>query len=109
MASSTVYCRSSSTFAVAASYRLLTTVAMSVSSRPSRAWRAPSHHLDAHAPRGALHDAHGGIDGRRVEIDELLLGDLPHLLPAHLADLVPVGHRRGLGDARGALEQDRGR
>src|SRR6266545_7490157 len=57
--------------------------------------------VDAHAARGAFDRAHGRLDRVGVEIHQLRLGDLPHLSPRHLADLVLVRHRRGLRDARG--------
>src|SRR5438552_2727435 len=45
--------------------------------------RASPHHrlhdLDAHAPGGAFHRAHGRLDGVGVEVHQLRLGDLPHL------------------------------
>src|SRR5262245_9606093 len=64
--------------------------------------------FDAHAAGSALDRAHGRFDGLGVEVHQLGLGDLPHLGPSHLADLVLVGHRRRLGDPRGPLEQDGG-
>src|SRR6266508_1633024 len=60
--------------------------------------------VDAHAAGGAFDRAHRRLDRVGVEVHQLRLGDLPHLSPRHLADLVLVRHRRGLRDARGALE-----
>src|SRR5206468_11612367 len=47
-------------------------------------------HVDAHAAGGALDDPHGRVDRVRVEIHELRLGDVPHLLARDLAALVLV-------------------
>src|SRR5437773_761453 len=120
MASSTEYGFSRSTFAAAASYRLLTTVLIVVSlepfsplasavERPQLALRGVRrlalHDIDAHAAGGALDDPHRGVDGVRVEVHQLGLRDLAHLLLRDLADLVLVRHRRRLRDARRALEQ----
>src|SRR5438309_719441 len=126
MASSTEYGFAGSTFAAAASYRLLTTVAISLSPRqlqgsprprraaarePTIVLASPSkgcgslNHINTHAAGGALDDPHRGIDRVRVEVHQLGLGDLAHLLPGDLADLVLVRHRGGLRDAGRALEQ----
>src|SRR6266704_5246544 len=120
MASSTEYGFSRSTFAAAASYRLLTTVLIIVSlepfsplasavERPQLALRGVRrlalHDIDAHAAGGALDDPHRGVDGVRVEVHQLGLRDLAPLLLRDLADLVLVRHRRRLRDARRALEQ----
>src|SRR5439155_1279559 len=108
------------TFSPAASYRLLTTVLIIVSlepfsplasavERPQLALRGVRrlalHDIDAHAAGGALDDPHRGVDGVRVEVHQLGLRDLAHLLLRDLADLVLVRHRRRLRDARRALEQ----
>src|SRR3989441_6231688 len=103
IASSTVYSRSGSIFAAAASYRLpvrfVTTVAMS----------SLLADFDAHAAGGALDDPHGGVDRVRVQIRHLRLRDLPDLLPGDLADLLLERVRRRLRDAGRSLEQHRRR
>src|SRR5262245_6145146 len=100
IASSTEYAFVRSTFDAAASYRLLTAVAMSVSLSA-----LSLNDVDTHAAGRALDDAHRRIDRVRVEIHQLGLRDLAHLLLGDLADLVLVRHRRRLGDSRRALEQ----
>src|SRR5260370_29358699 len=95
-------CFPAAIFAAAASYRLLTTVAMSVP--PA----CPLDDVDAHAAGRALDDPHRGVDVVRVEVHQLRLRDLPHLLSRDLADLVLVRHRRCLRDPRRALEQHGG-
>src|SRR5438093_4446611 len=124
-ASSSEYCFSGAIFAAASLYRLpvcfLTIVAMSLSyvlrdslfARLGRRGPSPAtacgslNHIDAHAAGRAFDRAHRRVDRVGVQICQLALGDLPNLLARDLADLVLVGHRRRLGDSRGALEQHR--
>src|SRR5262249_19204722 len=101
-ASSTEYCLSASIFVVAASYRLLT-VAVAISFS-----LMSLDDVDAHAAGGAFDDPHGGVDGLRVQVHELGLRDLAHLLLRDLADLVLVRHGRRLRDPRRALEEHGG-
>ena len=51
---------------------------------------------DAHGAGGALDDLHGGVDVVGVEVGELGLRDLAHLVAGELADLVPLRHARAL-------------
>src|SRR5205809_2627882 len=113
-ASSNVYCLSGAIFAAASLYRLpvrlLTIVAMSLSPTLYGSLGLRSlHDIDAHAAGGAFDGADRRVDRVGVQVHQFALRDLPNLLARDLADLVLVGHRRRLGDSRGALEQHRRR
>src|SRR4029077_684180 len=56
--------------------------------------------LHAHRARGAGDDLRGGVDVVRVEIGELLFGDLAQLRLGDRADLHAVGLARALADAQ---------
>src|SRR5436309_13127626 len=66
------------------------------------------HDLDAHAPGGAFHRAHGRLDGVGVEVHQLRLGDLPHLSPARLSAPVLVPPPRRLRAAHPPPRPPRG-
>src|SRR5579859_821929 len=65
--------------------------------------------LEPHVPRRAHHRAHRGLDTRGVQIHQLDLGDLFHLLLGHFADFVTIRLRGALDDACGAQQQNRSR
>src|SRR5579862_5106128 len=55
------------------------------------------------------HRPHRRLHARRIQVRHLRLGDLFHLLAAHLSDFIAVRLRRSLHDARRALQQHRRR
>src|SRR5215831_8934303 len=65
--------------------------------------------LNPHRPRRAFHALDRRLQRRGVQVRHLLLGDIGHLLLCDLADLVFIGRARTFGDARGPLQQNRGR
>src|SRR5690606_7463311 len=60
---------------------------------------------DAHRAGRALDDLHRGLDVVRVEVGELRLRDLAHLVAGDRGDLGGVRGRRALGDAGGLLDE----
>src|ERR1700757_4506261 len=63
--------------------------------------------LNSHRPRCPADALDCRLDRRGVQVGHLLLGDVLDLLGRHLADFVLVRRARSLGDAGGALQQDR--
>src|SRR6267378_3275492 len=70
---------------------------------------ASALHHEAHGTRRARDHVDRAFEIGRVQVLHLQLGDFLELGARDLADLLPVGGRRTLLDARFLLEQDRGR
>src|SRR3984957_5201596 len=66
-----------------------------------------SHDFDAHGSGGAANALDGRVYGRRVQVGHFLFRDLFHLLQRNFADFVLVRRARTLGNAGGALQQNR--
>src|SRR5580700_4844648 len=67
------------------------------------------HDFQTHVARRTHHGAHRGVQICGVEIDQLDLGNLLHLLFGDFANFVAIWFRRALYDTRRAQQQDRSR
>src|SRR6266404_5549506 len=66
-------------------------------------------YFQAHIPRCAHHRTHCRFHVRGIQIDQLQLGDLFHLLLGHFADFIAIRFRGPLYNARRAQQQNRSR
>src|SRR6185437_12660928 len=64
-----------------------------------------SFYFDAHIARRAHHGADRGLQIRRIQIDQLDLRDVFHLLARHLRHFRAIRLGRTFHDSRGALQQ----
>src|SRR5208337_3278445 len=64
-------------------------------------------YFNTHGPRSTFYALYGRVQGRRIQVRHLLLGDVQHLLLGDLADLVLVRRTGPLRHSRSPLQQNR--